>query len=678
MSMDIRKTITLSLKVFLFFCFLLNSVSFFGQEKVVFEQITTTDGLSNGTINDIYRDSWGFMWFCTDDGLNRYDGYTFKVYRADFNENNSFQNIQYTCIIEDVYKNLWIGTSEGLFYYDKNNDRIEKLPTQPNHLQLNGLINVLFFDSNHYLWAGTYNGVSRIKIKSPEIQSIKTEDIYTFTRLQNDSLAISNNNVFSIYEDKEQKIWISTNSYFLDCYDYKQNKVSKHKIDIPGIDKLNQPIVKIVADKNDDFWIATFGLGLIHWNRKNNTFTSIPEISKELENIKFIYVRSIMVDHLDRRWIGTDGRGWVLYDIEKNEAQHFSYNLDNQSKLSSNAIYSVYEDQTGMYWIGTYLMGLNKYDPDKISFGSYHYSSSSKNGISHNIVTGFCEDKNNRIWISTDGGGINIFNREKDQFSYYKHEKGNPASLSTNTTMSLFRDSDYNIWVATFIGGINKFDWETQKFVHYFHDPDDSTSLISNSPWSYAQDKMKNIWIGTVDLGLDLLKNGSNTFVHYQTTIANHYGPDQLNSRNITQLFIDKSNRLWIGTEYGLDMVDLNLVDFSQPVPELYFNHYMPDSSENSISYNRISYINEDNNNNIWIGTKGRGLNKLDLSTNMFTTYTMKDGLPHNIINGILFDSDNNPWISTSNGLSYFNVKTGKFKNFYASDGLQSSVFIKT
>jgi signal transduction histidine kinase/ligand-binding sensor domain-containing protein len=669
------------IKTVLLLCAFLSFLTVSGQGHAIFDQITTNDGLSNGTVNSILRDSKGFMWFCTDDGLNRYDGFNFKIYQSEARDKVSGRNIQFNNILEDSFGHIWIGTSEGLYFLDSDNDKIVKftrfIGMNLSRNSLNIPIMCLFFDSFHYLWAGTYEGAIRLKISDFDLGIIKSDDISFFRHNPKDSTSISNDGVFSFCEDHEHQLWISTFSEKLDCYNYNDNKFSHHEIKIPNLKKWVNLSKRIKLDNNDDIWIATKEYGIIYWDRGKDKFTKFNSMSNGKESIDTRFIKSIMIDHLGRIWFGTDGNGIVVLDKQKNEIIHFHKDKNDQSNLNSNAIYSIYEDTTGIYWIGTYISGINKLVTNRLNFGINISLPYSETGLSYNIVTSFCEDKDNKIWICTDGGGLNLFNRKINLFKHYKHNSKDSTSLSINSTVSLFCDRDNKIWVGTYNGGLNCFDQETQKFTHYIYDPNDTTTISGLHPWSIIQDKWGNMWIGTIDQGLNLLKPGKSTFVRYSVKDLYSLGPDYLISNSITQLFIDKNNRMWIATESGLDFVDLNVVDFSKPKPKLLFRHFLHSATSNSISENRISCINEDNNGNLWIGTKGSGLNKLDLKTFTFTNYTTKEGLPHNIIDGILIDNDNNLWISTNNGLSNFNVVTGQFKNYYLSDGLQSNVFVR-
>ncbi len=658
------------------------SLSALGQGHVIFDHLTTLDGLSDGTVHSIIRDSKGFMWFCTDDGLNRYDGYNFKVYKPEYGDRSFRQSIQLYDIAEDGFGNIWIGTSSGLYFYDKNHDRIINFSNHTGigkkNLCLNERSTCLFWDPSGFLWVGSYYGSAKIKISSNSVFSIKESDVSTFSISSTDRFKINNNAVFSICKDQNGDIWMATNSDYLECYNYNDDRISHHKINVPTINNWGELSKKIAVDKDDNFWISTKGLGIFYWERKKNKFTEISLLSHNNVPIDIKFVKTFLIDRDNRLLIGTDGNGLVIYDKEKNSVVHYFKDKNDQSNMSSNAIYSIFEDSSGIYWFGNYITGISKIVSKKLDFGVNLSLPHSETGLSHSIVTAFCEDKDNKIWIATDGGGLNLFDRKTNLFKHYKHDPNNPSSISTNVTMALFCDNQNNIWVGTYNGGLNKFDQKTQKFQSYKFDPHDSTTISSNHPWSFAQDKNNNLWVATCNVGLNLLKPGASSFVRYTVKDPILTSPQQITSNAITHLLIDKKNRLWIGTENGFGMVDLNNVDFNAPVPELFFNHYFHSDSINSISDNKISYVTVDNEENIWIGTKGSGLDKLDTKTNSFKNYSVKDGLPHNVVNGILFDSLNNLWISTNYGISNFDTKTNKFKNYSTSDGLQSNVFVKT
>ena len=677
-----RAAKSISVRIILIICMNAVSLCLFGQSHVIFDHLTTDNGLSDGTVHSIIRDSKGFMWFCTDDGLNRYDGYNFKVYKPELGDKNFGQSIQFYDITEDSFGRLWIGTSSGLYFLDNNHDRIvnftELTGVGLKNLCLNERSTCLFWDSTGFLWVGSYFGSTKIRIGSSSVFDIKNDDLTTFSISSTEPFKIENNAVFSICKDRKGDIWMATNSDYLECFNYKENRITRHKINVPTINNWGDLSKKIALDKDDNFWISTKGLGIFYWDRNKNTFSEINLYSENNELIDTKFVKTFLIDRANRLFVGTDGNGLVVYDKGKNSVVHYFKDKNDQSNMSSNAIYSIFEDSTGIYWFGNYITGISRIISKKLDFGVNFSLPHSETGLSHNIVTAFCEDKNGKIWISTDGGGLNLFDRKTNLFKHYKYDTNDPSSISTNVTMALFCDNQNNIWVGTYNGGLNKFDQKTQRFQNFRFNPNDSTTISSNHPWCFAQDKIGNLWVATCNVGLNLLKPGSSSFIRYRVKDPYYFGPLQIISSAITHLLIDNQNRLWIATESGFDMVDLNNVDFNAKVPQLVFSHYLHSDSVNSISDNKVSYIALDNDDNLWLGTKGSGLDKFDMKTSTFTNYSVKDGLSHNVVNGILFDSLNNPWISTNNGISNLDLKTNKFINYSTSDGLQSNIFVKT
>ena len=665
---------------FIAFTFLICVFFSYGKEKIVFEHLTKS-GISGGTVNSILLDSKGFMWFCIDDGLTRYDGYSSKLFKAGDPEQDKDKYIQFVKIVEDRFGTIWIATYEGLYFLDREQEKIVHFLNftgidLPN-LLLKEIITAVFIDSRGYLWVGTYNGLVRISL-SEDISSIQNEHITVYQDTPELKNAIHNNLIYSISEDQDHKIWIAFYSDIIECYDYELDQFSSHKIDVPNLQKWNYLPKIIVTDHDNNLWISTQGLGVIFWDRTENTFKQYRSFNVGGKEINTSLVRSIIIDSQNRAWIGTDGNGIIIFDKKNNLATNYYKDINDHSNLSSNAIYSLYEDKNGNFWVGTYLTGVNKFISNRLNFGVHYSIPNSTNKLSHNVVTNFCEDQDGKIWISTDGGGVNVYDRETGDFQHLKHDPNNKNSLSINTAITLFCDNDNRIWIGTYNGGLNIYDQKQQQFHHYRFNPADPNSISSDHVWGFTQDKWGNMWVATVNSGLNLMKKGSDSFIRYQITDLNYRGQDQISCNAITYLFIDNGNRLWIATEWGLEMVMLDEIDFTQAVPKLEFNHYINSDHDSNIKENRISYVNQDGFGNIWIGTRGSGLVKLDFDTLNFSYYTVNEGLSHNSVRGILFDDDNNLWISTNNGLSKFNVTSGQFKNYDSSYGLQSNFFMKT
>ena len=293
-------------------------------------------------------------------------------------------------------------------------------------------------------------------------------------------------------------------------------------------------------------------------------------------------------------------------------------------------------------------------------------------------MTSFCEDSEKKIWIGTDGGGLNCFDPATGKFTHIKKNPADNDGLTVNVVMALYCDPEDNIWIGTYNGGLNIYNQKTKNFRHYRFNADYTTTISSDHPWGFVRDRWGNMWVATVNYGLNLMKPGESKFIRYGIANSATSGFIQLMSDELTNMFIDSKDRLWIGSEGGLEMVELANVDFSKPKPELVFKHFLQSDSVNGISDNRISYINEDRFGNIWVGTKGGGINILDTKTWLFTQYATGQGLPHNIVDGILFDNNAMRGLAQITGCRFFNPVSKQFKNYTTSDGLQSNVFFKT
>ena len=293
MDLNLLNVNLLKLKSIFTFLLIFFSLFIYGQNRMVFEQLSTNDGLSNGTIQSIFKDKRGFMWFCTDDGLNRYDGYKFTVYKSKLANENTGQNIQFFSLVEDNFGRIWIGTNVGLYVYDQIKDQIFPFSSYSNidfsNTPITGSINCLFIDSFNNLWVGAFNGLARIKISNPDSHEIKKDDISYFGDNPNDSLHISGITTLSFYEDGQHQIWMSSSSNQLDCYNYESNTITHHKIDLPN-DELSGVNKKIFSDQNGNFWIPTEGHGLIYWDREKQKFTQFRTLLKDNNLIDIQYI----------------------------------------------------------------------------------------------------------------------------------------------------------------------------------------------------------------------------------------------------------------------------------------------------------------------------------------------------------------------------------------------------
>jgi len=649
------------------FMLLLNfTASLYAQgQPVKFERIGPEHGLSQSSVYCILQDHQGFMWFGTDGGLNKYDGYNFTVYRHDAENPQSLSNGTIMALYEDRSGVLWIGTYGGLNKFDRENEAFIRYQRDPENLSsLSGAF-VLSLAEDHTgaLWVGTNRGLNKLVLSKAEGSDRETE---TFTCYQHDPKnpnSLSENRIRSLYVDRAGVLWIGIVGGGLNKFDQEKQIFTRYQHDPGNPNSLSDNFVwSIHEDHAGMFWIGTQG-GLNKFDRERETFTRYQHDPKNPNSLSEDEILSFYEDRAGILWIGTDGGGLNRFDRERQIFTRYAYDPKNPNSLRTNRIRSLYEDRAGVLWISVDGAGLNKIDRTKEKFTHYQHLPENPNSLSNNRVKSLYEDHSGVLWIGTDWG-LNKFDREKEKFTHYQHDPTNPKSLSENRVRPLAEDRAGMIWIGTNSGGLNKFDPEKEIFTHFKHDPQNPNSLSDNVVWSLLADRAGTLWVGTYVGGLNMLNRETETFTRYQ------YDPDNPNSLNDTivrSIYEDRAGMLWIGTDGGFNKFDRAKGTFTR------YKH--DPQNPNSVSSNRVRPFHEDRSGMLWIGTWGGGLNKYDREKEIFTRYNVRDGLPDDVIYGILEDDLGNLWISTNNGLSKFNPQTKRFKNYDIGDGLQSNEF---
>lgn len=630
------------------------------QEKIRFEKLSIEQGLSQSSVLSIYQDHKGFIWFGTYDGLNRYDGYRFRIYRNIANDSTSLSHNFVRDIFEDRSGTLWIGTEGGLNKFDREKENFIRYKTdiKDSTSITNNRVRDIFEDKYGALWIATIGGLNRFD-----------RDRNSFTKYYhnpNDPNSISDNLVRAIYEDRSGNLWFGTDNG-LNLLDRGKGRFIHFKSDPKNSNSLSENSVICLAEDREGFlWIGTHN-GLNRFNRNNSSFTRYIFDPTQPYSLRNNTVRAIYEDHTGELWIGTYGGGLEKYDRKRNRFIHYQYNPNDLHSLSNNAIYCIYEDHSGILWIGTDYGGISKYNRRKSQFILYTNDPNNHNSLNNNLVHAFFEDpdaQGNIVWIGTWGGGLCRFNREKEEFTFYRHDPNNSFSLSNDIVRSIYKDHTGMFWIGT-DGGLDRFDQKKRRFIRYQFDPTDPHSLSHNMVKTIYEDRRGELWIGTYGGGLNKYDRRRDRFIRYQFNPNDSYS---LNDNIVWCIHEDRSGRLWIGTDAG----GLNCFDREKGQ----FVHYRKDPSDsNSISDNKVLCICEDHAGMLWLGTAGGGLNRYDPDSQLFDTYTEKDGLASNTVQAILEDDEECLWISTIKGLSRFDPTTKEFNNFDVYDGLQSNEF---
>ena len=638
-------------------CILFAFSSYSQTTNIKFDHLGTADGLSQSHVKSILQDSRGFMWFGTREGLNRYDGYKFIVYKNDPADKNTISSDDIGQIVEDTKGNLWVGTvGGGLNKFDFGKNKFTRFKYDPNseNSVSSNLINCLQFDRDGNLWIGTEDaGLNMYN---------ETSNKFTRYLPKNDGQSINDVLVNKLLDDGQGNIWIGTQNGGINIFNIDSKTFTVYRHDPKNKKSLSADnIGSFFKDSHNNMWIGTKGGGLNLFDRKNKAFIQFRHDAANQNSLANDVVYAIAEDLEGNLWLGSENAGLTIFNHLKNSFQRYDEDELDKTSLTNNSIYSIFRSAKGNMWLGTFSGGVCYRNSDANKFT--HFKHISGNSLSHNKVLCIYEDSDKNIWVGTDGGGLNRFNPETGVFTHYKNQKGNPNSICGNHVLNVREDSDGNLWIGTWGDGISVYNRKKNTFKHFRNTPGKPGSLNINHAWYIFEDRDKNIWIGTHGGGLNLYNSQTQSFSYYL-----HDDNDQssIGDNKIQSISEDHNGNLIIGTYGG----GLNIFDKQTKK----FSRYTHDESKNSLSNNNVSNVFRDKLNNLWISTMS-GLSYFDRVKNEFTNYTTADGLPNNVVFGILEDAMGNLWISTNKGLCRFDPKRKTFKNFAVSDGLQSNEF---
>jgi signal transduction histidine kinase/ligand-binding sensor domain-containing protein/DNA-binding response OmpR family regulator len=621
----------------------------------MFARISTLNGLSQSNVTCITEDKMGFLWFGTQNGLNRYDGYGFTVFRNDPKDPTSISNNHIKTLELDLDGNLWVGTwGGGLNRFNAEKATfIHYLPDTTNGRIADNFITALLADKNGQLWIGTEDqGLERMDLRT------RHNSYYEHDPTNNNSL--SNNHVTAIMEDIQHRIWVSTFSGGLNLMDpltgaftcYQHDRHRKGSLAANNVSSL-------LEDSRHRIWVATYGGGLDLWMPETRSFRHFKNDPANANSLALDNIRSLTEDDRGNLWIGTENGGLSILNPQTATFRTYTRDDADNSSLSNNSIYSIYRDRQDNMWVGTYSGGINLFNRNASLFAQYHHASNASS-LSNNDVLAFAEERTGKIWIGTDGGGLDLFDPVTGLFNHFVHEPGNPATLSGNYVTALAEDARGNLWAGTVGNGVNIVDGRNRVVRSIRNDPSDSTSINSDNIDEIISDKNGDMWVIAYSSGLNWYHAKKNTFSHFT-----HEHSD-ISSNSIECVFPDSKGRIWIGTyDKGLDMLDKKTMAFS---------HFVRSGAQGGLSNNSISCLLEDSRGDIWIGT-GSGLDRWDDRTQKFTNYFKEDGLPDNTIMSILQDNKGNIWVSTLKGISCIAPDLHTFRNFSMADGLQNDDF---
>jgi len=602
----------------------------------------------------IYEDQLGMLWFGSRGGLTRFDPVqeSFSQYHADVTRPESLANDTITAIGEDDDNNIWVGTGRGLNRINSKTGAIERISiTKDGIHKIDSRINILLFDKQGNLWIGSQSGLFYFDNETSMISKIHpTENTQEMIAIK--SMAFIN-----------EELWIGTDRGLGKLTRGNYETVLNPVNSTLGSSHPHQIIEKILFDNNRKLWVSTEA-GLYWYNPSDQSFTMLIESQDASNSLSINTAKSLLLDRNGLIWYGTHGSGLYRINTLNDQVIFYRNNPADRRSLSENAINCIYEDRSGSLWIGTFGAGISILDPQANKFEFLSHNPINPRSLSSNFIWSVFEATDGKVWIGTNDRGLNCYSPESGFFSFYDHRENDPRSLSVSSVRKVYQDSKGNIWVGTDGGGLDLLDQKTGDFSHFKHNPLDTSTLSNNSVRTIYEDDSGNLWIGTRE-GLNKFDPVTKKFKRY---INSPDSPESISHNFVYSAILkDSKGNLWVGTYGG----GLNRMNIENETFTRYTNH--PDDPA-SLSDNIVFSVYEDKHGMLWVGTNN-GLNRLDQSTGNFIRFGVKQGLPNEVIYGILPDDNNNIWLSTNFGISRMNLTDYSITNFDINDGLQSNEF---
>jgi len=624
---------------------------------IVFENITTAQGLSQNTVTSILQDKKGFLWFGTRDGLNRYDGYGFRIYRHTPGDPNSLVDNIVLALLEDRDGKLWIGTEGGgISVFDPAAAAVTNYSHDPARLDSlsHNQVFCLREDRRGILWAGTADGLNAFN-----------RETGTFIRYRHDPAnpnSPRHNTINTISEDRNGTLWVGT-SGGLSRFDRATGGFVSYVHDPRNPRGLSHDnVLAVFEDRAGRLWIGT-GSGLNVFDPARNDFG--PAFFHRKDDPRSLgddAVKAIAEDRTGRLWIGTQRAGISILDAERKAFARFPHDPSNPGGLKGVEIRAIFEDRSGTIWIGTYIRGINKYAPGKLKFAHILPPLQDPGALDNLLVRSIFKDDDGILWVGTQGG-LNRFDLKTGRSVFYGHDPADPSSLSHPYVWAIHKDRTGVFWIGTRGGGLNRFDPRTGRSVRFRARAGDPSSLGYDEIRTIFEDRFGVLWIGTLD-GLSEFHRDSGTFTSYRPDPAD---PASLSSSRIAAILEGKDGRLWIATDNGLNAFDRARKTFRR-------NRFVFGQTE-SPSDNRLSSLWEGPAGELWISTYGAGFLRFDPVSGEYRRFGEADGLANNNVYGILGDAQGRLWMSTNSGISRFDPARGEFANFDESDGVQGREF---
>ena len=604
------------------------------EEHYYFKNLSIRNGLSQNTVNAILQDRKGFMWLGTKDGLNRYDGLSFRKFKHDAANPRSIGNSFITSLYEDFNGNIWVGTDAGVYIYYPEKEAFEEFDCQSlEKTRIERSVSMIAGDKQGRVWIAV------------EAQGMFCYD----TRqklLRNYPLSEISSNIKCFTFDSGGTLWLGF--YGDGLYYSKDNLATVHPYGSPEDGKREFEggvITKIVQGNYNCLYIGSVKEGVSELNLTSGQVRNPLAIDESGESI---FCRDLLPYSDNELWIGTES-GIYIYNLRTAQFIHLRASLYDSCSLSDNAIYALYKDREEGLWIGSYFGGVDYY-PRQYTYFAKYYPKNIANSLHGKRVREFCRADDGTLWIGTEDGGLNHFNPKTKEFHFFE-----PSAGFTNIH-GLCMDGSH-LWVGTFSKGLRVIDTRTGVVLRTYTEGHTPHSLNDNSIFSICRTSAGEIYLGTL-FGL----------LRYNRTQDSFDCIPELNGKFVYDIKEDSYGNLWLATyANGAYCYDVSARRWK--------NYVFDAEDERSLPYDKVLSVFEDSYRQIWLTTQGGGFCLFHPDTETFTRYGLKDGLPNDVVYQIVEDDDRFLWLTTNNGLVRFDPKTMEIKVFSTANGLPTNQF---
>jgi diguanylate cyclase (GGDEF)-like protein/PAS domain S-box-containing protein len=611
--------------------------------STTFARLAVEQGLSQNTVQVILQDAAGFLWFGTEEGLNRYDGYAVRVFKHDPKRPGSLPDNTITALHADQAGRLWVGTDSGLSLFERRSESFAVVPA------VKGRITGMVEEPDGTLWVGSEGyGVFE--------RHASTGAFALHQNVAGDPHSFASYLPSMLLRDRQGRIWIGTRNAGLERLDRSAPGSARRFVHYPHDPRhpgslAHNEVWGLAEDATGRLWVATYGGGVSILDPDTGAFQHHRHRADDPRTLPTNLATAVFRERSGQMWIGTDGGGAQRYDEASGAFVGYRHDPLNPLSLSQDVVRAFYQDRQDQLWIGTFLGGVNLLRRPRHPFGYFTHDPKDPNSLGNATVASFLEDARGRVWVGTAGGWLHRLDRPGPRFVRYLL----PASLSG--ALALHEDRRGRLWVGSYRGGLARFDPDSGASTIYVHRPDDPATIANDEVWAIAEDQAGSLWLGTND-GLDRFDPVTGRVTaHYDTPRAE----DPRDNAGVRALLLDRAGNLWVGDLSGLRFLPRGGQRLERVRP-----------GDIGLRHDGVVALHEDPGGTIWVGTYGGGLKRLEPKTGALKSY--KDFVS-NVIYGVRPDDEGRLWVSTNHGLARFDPRTGRSWSFDLTNGLQSLQF---